>query len=160
MFALLRKSRLETAANEGIGPADQRAELALVAREVPELVSQLGPNHRPGAVGLCAIAFAAWSGSGRIRSSWSASTFGGPARGLHSAAMLVVGIVVLVVSIIVERVATIRSAQLVNAAGGDWQAREVRYAHEGGAPRWLSGLGLLSYFGIIGGVVLIVVAAV
>ncbi len=74
--------------------------------------------------------------------------------------MLTAGIVVLVVSIVVERAVTTRSAQLVNAAGGNWQARDVRYAEEGGAPRWLSGVGLLSYVGIAVGLVLIVLALV
>jgi hypothetical protein len=49
---------------------------------------------------------------------------------------------------------------LVDAAGGDWQARDVRYAHEGGAPRWLSAVGLLSYAGIVIGLVLLVIALV
>lgn len=72
--------------------------------------------------------------------------------------MLVLGIVILVVSILVERVTTIRSRILVDAAGGDWQSGDVRYAHEGGAPKWLSVVGLLSYAGVIVGIVLIVVA--
>lgn len=76
------------------------------------------------------------------------------------ARVLVAGVVLLVVSIIVERIATIRSAQLVNAAGGDWQSRDVRYADEGGAPRWLSFVGLLSYPGIAAGIVLIILGAV
>ena len=49
--------------------------------------------------------------------------------------MLIVGIVVLLLSIIVERVATIRTARLVNAAGGDWESRDFRYSREVGATR-------------------------
>jgi hypothetical protein len=55
-----------------------------------------------------------------------------------------------------ERLTAIRSRQLVDAADGDWQAKDVRYAHEGGVPKWLSGLALLSY----AGVVLLVIAIV
>jgi len=63
------------------------------------------------------------------------------------------------VSVIVERVTTIRSARLVNAAGGEWgnPAGEV-YAAEGGAPKWLSAIALLSYLGILVGIVLVVIA--
>lgn len=71
--------------------------------------------------------------------------------------MLILGILVLVGSIIVERVATIRSAKLVNAAGGDWQTKEVRYSREGGPPKWLSAVALLAYLGIAIGVVLIII---
>jgi hypothetical protein len=74
--------------------------------------------------------------------------------------MLVAGIIVLVVSIVLERVTTIRSAQLVNAAGGDWDSKDVRYSHEGGAPKWLSAIALLSYLGIVVGIGLIVLGLV
>lgn len=74
--------------------------------------------------------------------------------------MLIAGIIVLAVSIGIERAATIRSAQLVNAAGGDWAERDVRYHYEGGAPRWLSLVGLLSYLGILVGLILVVLALV
>jgi hypothetical protein len=67
------------------------------------------------------------------------------------------GVVILVLSILVERVTTIRSAQLVNRAGGDWNAKDVRYAREGGAPKWLSAVALLAYVGIVVGLVLIVI---
>jgi hypothetical protein len=39
--------------------------------------------------------------------------------------MLITGIIILVVSVVVERFSTIRSAQLVNAAGGDWEAKDL-----------------------------------
>jgi hypothetical protein len=71
--------------------------------------------------------------------------------------VLAVGIVVLAISLVVERIATIRSAQLINAAGGDW-SRDLRHAWEHGAPKWLSAVGLLSYAGVFTGIVLIVVA--
>jgi hypothetical protein len=74
--------------------------------------------------------------------------------------MLIAGIVVLVVSILVERVATIRSASLVDAAGGTWEEKDVRYSHQGGAPRWLSAVALIAYAGIAVGVLLILVGLV
>ena len=72
--------------------------------------------------------------------------------------MLIVGIVLLVLSVIVERTATIRTARLVNAAGGDWEARDFRYSREVAAPKWLSAVALLAYAGMLAGVALIVVA--
>jgi hypothetical protein len=72
--------------------------------------------------------------------------------------MLVLGIIVLVASVIAERTTTIRSAQLVNAAGGNWAEKDVRYSHEGGAPKWLSAVAVLSYVGILAGIALIVTA--
>lgn len=74
--------------------------------------------------------------------------------------MFTLGIVVVVISIIVERAATIRSMQLVERAGGDLTTknlRDERYAHEGGPPKWMSALALLSYIKIAVGLVLIVV---
>jgi hypothetical protein len=58
--------------------------------------------------------------------------------------LLIIGIVILVASLIVECAATIRSAQLVNAAGGDWNTKDVRYASEGGPPKWLSAVSCSS----------------
>jgi len=74
--------------------------------------------------------------------------------------MLVAGIVLLVVSVIVERIATIRSAQIVDAAGGDWANKVPVYAREGGAPKWLSAVALLAYLGVVVGVVLIVLSLI
>lgn len=74
--------------------------------------------------------------------------------------MLTLGIIVVVASVLVERAATIRSMQLVERAGGDLTTKNLqdeRYAHEGGPPRWISALALLSYLGIAVGLVLIVV---
>lgn len=74
--------------------------------------------------------------------------------------MLTLGIIVLVASVLVERATTIRSMQLVERAGGDLTTknlRDERYAHEGGPPRWISALALLSYLGIAVGLLLIVV---
>lgn len=68
--------------------------------------------------------------------------------------VLIAGIIVLVVSVIIERITTIRTAQLVNAVGGNWAERDVRYASEGGAPKWLSAIALLSYAGIVVGIVM------
>jgi hypothetical protein len=45
----------------------------------------------------------------------------------------------------------------VDAAGGDWASKDVRYAREGGPPKWLSAVALLAYAGIVAGVVVIVV---
>jgi len=70
--------------------------------------------------------------------------------------VLIIGIVILVASIVTERAATIRSAQLVNAAGGDWDSKDVRYAAEGGPPKWLSAVSLLAYAGIMVGIALII----
>lgn len=72
--------------------------------------------------------------------------------------MLVAAIVLLVVSNIVERLATIRAARLVNAAGGDWDTRDFRYSREGGAATWLSAVALLACGGMLASVALIVVA--
>jgi hypothetical protein len=72
--------------------------------------------------------------------------------------LLIIGIVILVASLIVERAATIRSGQLVNAAGGDWNTKDVRYASEGGPPKWLSAVSLLAYVGIVVGVGLIIMS--
>jgi hypothetical protein len=74
--------------------------------------------------------------------------------------MLIVAIAVLVVSIIVERITAIRSRQLVDAVGGNWQAKDVRYASEGGPPKWLSAIALASYAGVLLGIGLLVVALV
>jgi hypothetical protein len=72
--------------------------------------------------------------------------------------MLIAAVVLVVLSLIVERVATIRTARLVNAAGGDWQSRDFRYSRKGGAATWLSAVALLAYAGMLAGVALIVVA--
>lgn len=74
--------------------------------------------------------------------------------------VLTVGIIVLVVSVSVERITTIKGAQLVDAAGGDWAKRDMRYASEGGAPKWLSVIALLSYTGIVVGIGMIILALV
>lgn len=83
---------------------------------------------------------------------------GHPSHAREIVGMLIVGIVLLLLSIIVERVATIRTARLVNAAGGDWESRDFRYTREGGAAKWLSAVALLGYAGMLAGVALIVVA--
>jgi hypothetical protein len=72
--------------------------------------------------------------------------------------VLAVGIAVLVVSLVVERAVAIRSAKLVDAAGGNWAAKDVRYAPEGGPPRWLSALALAAYAGLVVGALLVVLA--
>lgn len=72
--------------------------------------------------------------------------------------MLVVGIILLIVSLAVERAVAIRSAKLVDAAGGDWAAKDVRYASEGGPPRWLSAVALAAYAGLAVGALLVVLA--
>jgi hypothetical protein len=74
--------------------------------------------------------------------------------------VLLTGIVVLVVSVVIERAVTIRGAQLTAEAGGDWNAKDVRYAWEGGPPRWMSLIALLAYVGIAVGLVLIVLGLV
>jgi hypothetical protein len=77
--------------------------------------------------------------------------------------VLGLGIIVLVASVLVERVTTIRSVQLVERAGGDLTTKNLgdeRYAHEGGPPKWISAVALLSYLGIAVGLLLIVIGLV
>ena len=77
--------------------------------------------------------------------------------------MLILGVVLLVGSIVVERVITFRSVQLVGRAGGDLTSHRLedeRYHDEGGPPRWMSGIALLCYFLMLVGLLLIIVALV
>lgn len=77
--------------------------------------------------------------------------------------MLIVGAVLLVGSIVVERIIMFRSVQLVERAGGDLLSGEradERYHHEGGPPRWMSGVGLLCYVLALVGLVLIGISLV
>ena len=59
-------------------------------------------------------------------------------RGIaDNATVLTAGVAVLVASVVVERAATIRSRQPVDAAGGDWpgtSATTTRAARQGGFP--------------------------
>jgi hypothetical protein len=74
--------------------------------------------------------------------------------------MLTLGIIVLVVSIVVERYTAMRTGVLTERAGGDVFTGDMRYAWEGGPPKWLSAMALASYVGVFAGVVLIIIALV
>ncbi len=66
--------------------------------------------------------------------------------------MLSLGIVVLAVSVIAERYTAIQTRRAFERAGG------TVYASQGGPSKALSALALLSYAGIVVGVVLIALA--
>ena len=67
-----------------------------------------------------------------------------------------VGIVILVVSLVGMFATNYRTRMAIKDAGGDPDELD-RYWYEGGPPRWVSQVALLSYVGIAIGVVLIVV---
>ncbi len=74
--------------------------------------------------------------------------------------MLTTGIIILIIGVVVERATTVRTAQLTDRAGGGVRSGDMRYAAEGGAPKWLSAVALLSYLVMLLGLALIVVALV